>query len=115
MITSTHRNGALSFVADMGFLLLVIVVGAAATVWFLTQPENSQRSIVEYVTNLSTGGFIVLLAQPGVFLTYKIANGSFGSMPKRRRIALAVALFAGLAIALPTAAGWYIQSILNSL
>ncbi len=115
MDSNTSRNGALQFLADMGFLALVILIGSAGLLWFLTQPENSQRAIVEYAKNLSTGGFIVLMAQPVVFLTYKIANGSLGRMSMRRRMAFAIAVFVGLAVMVPTASGWYLQSFLDMM
>ncbi len=75
--------------------VLMIAGGLAFTAWFCSLPPDRQQDFTDRVLSL----FTVVLAQPGVFATAKIASNARLSL--RKRVFWATAVFAVFAFALP--------------
>lgn len=77
--------------------LLMISGGLAFSVWFFSLPPDTKQQFVDRVLSL----FTLVIAQPGVFATVKIANNARLSL--RDRVFWAVVVFAMFACAIPMA------------
>ena len=80
----------------LGYVLM-ITAGLAFSAWFFQLSPQGQQEFVDRVFGLLT----VVLAQPGVFATAKIASNS--QLPLRKRVFLAVSVFAIFACLVPMA------------
>ena len=78
----------------LGYLLM-IGGGLAFTVWFFNLPPDGKQQFVDRVFGL----FTIVLAQPGVFATAKIASN--GQLALRKRVFWAVVVFVIFACAIP--------------
>ncbi len=75
---------------------VVTIVGELAFIaWFSSLPPDGQQAFVDRVLGL----FTVVLAQPGIFATAKIASNS--RLALRKRVFWAIAVFGVFACAIP--------------
>lgn len=98
-------SGESSYASGMLFNLLLIIGGTMAMVWFSTLTTEDRQVFVDHGLRITT----LILAQPGVFWTAKIAANQ--NMPWQRRCVLGSIVFLGFCIALPTAIEWKLEQL----
>ena len=89
----------------LGYLLM-IAGGLAFSVWFFSLPPDARQQFVNRVLGL----FTIVIAQPGVFATAKIATN--GQLSLRKRIFWAVVVFAIFACAIPMSVSNWLSPML---
>ena len=83
------------FAGEMLGYLLMIAGGLVFSAWFFCLTPDNQQQFVDRVLGL----FTLILAQPGVIATAKIANNNRLSL--RKRVFWAIAVFGVFACAIP--------------
>lgn len=96
-----------SGVEPMLFNTLLIIGGVAIAVWFSTQSHN----VLNRIADAGLAEFTLLLAQPGVFLAFKIVTS--GKWTWKRRTATGLAVFILLALAIPVGISTWVSSYLH--
>lgn len=91
---------------DILGVLVLISGGLLFSLWFFSLPPEGQKQFVDRVFGL----FTLILAQPGVFATAKIASNS--QLPLRKRILGSVLVFSFLAFALPMGVSTWLSTII---
>lgn len=93
-------------------LMLVAIGIVAVALWLRALPREDQAAILGFTVNLLT----LILAQPGVFLTVKIASSK---LPLKKKLVFGVISFAVVAFAIPVGiSAWLLpraQGLLQAL
>lgn len=92
-IENKSRNGKL--LTDLGYVALLILIGLAGALWFMSLPVGEREKLGASAFSLSMGNAALLMAQPGVYVVYKIG---ISTMPLRRKIIWGISAFVGLAL-----------------
>lgn len=113
----TRSSSFATFIAQLAALLLMVVLGVAAAVWFSTLDSVGREAALRSLNALS----ILLFAQPGIFMTVSILThrpiGLLGTPrpSSRQRLMSAAVCFAVGVIAIPAGAGWLIGDLTDTV
>lgn len=106
-MTSEARTGTGSLAGDLMVYLVMIGGGVSFMLWVSSLSDVERQLLVDRTLNIVT----LVLAQPGVFLSAKIAMKA--KMPMAQRAFWATAVFVALACAVPATLSYWIHSALH--
>ena len=87
------RNG--KPLADFVYVVFLITIGLGVAIWLMSLPVDEREKLFASAFSLTIGVAALIMAQPGVYVVYKIGKSS---LPLQRKIIWGLFAFFGIAL-----------------